>query len=176
MQQLKRALIWLSRIRHCRGFGIQSPTDFRFVRYVVTETSPYYAYDEVGKGDGWLKRKLGLLCFRLANERQPHTIVDDAHIGDYLHAACRKAQIVANKPLLPAPLEMAILPTEAYSPQLFCQCNQRSLIVFHDTYSHRSLWHQIEKDPQAVTTFDLYYFGIALFDQKRSRQNYIVNI
>jgi len=176
MQQLKRTLIWLCRIRHCRGFGIQSPSDFRFVRYVVTETALYYAYEQVGKGDDWLRRKLGLLCFRLANERQPHVIVDDAHIDDYLHAGCRKAQIIANLSPLPEPLEMAILPTEAYSPQLFCQCNQHSLLVFHDTYNHRSLWHQIEKDPSPVTTFDLYYFGIVLFDQKRSRHNYIVNI
>ena len=30
MTQLRRWLVWLSRIHHCRGFGIQSPADYAF--------------------------------------------------------------------------------------------------------------------------------------------------
>ena len=49
----------MRRIGHCRGFGIQSPTDFMFVREVVNEHWPYYAYTETGKDDNWLRKKMG---------------------------------------------------------------------------------------------------------------------
>ena len=94
MNQLTRLLVWLSRISHCRGFGIQSPTDYWRVRYVVNEHWPYYQYSETGRGDGWLRRKLGRLYFRLANWRQPQTIVSsDYH--DYWRAGCRRAKVVS---------------------------------------------------------------------------------
>ena len=67
---MNRYLVWLSRIHCCRGFGIQSPTDYAFVRYVVNEHWPYYAYD-VLRDDDWLREKLGRLYMRLANWRQP---------------------------------------------------------------------------------------------------------
>ena len=57
---MNRWLVWLSRIHHCRGFGIQSPTDYAFVRYVVNEHWPYYAYDQL-TADSWLNKKLGRL-------------------------------------------------------------------------------------------------------------------
>ena len=86
MNRLHHVLVWLSRIQYCRGFGIQSPTDYRFVRYVINEHWPYYAYEALGQNDDWLRRKLGLLYFRLANERQPKTIVDWVGFHDYLQA------------------------------------------------------------------------------------------
>ena len=69
LNRLHQAYVWLRRISHCRGFGIQSPTDYRFVRYVVNEHWPYYAYESLGQNDDWLRRKLGLLYFRLANDQ-----------------------------------------------------------------------------------------------------------
>ena len=69
MNRLQQVFVWLSRIHRCRGFGIQSPTDYAFVRYVVNEHWPYYAYDLL-PNDAWLTRKLGKLYFRLANWRR----------------------------------------------------------------------------------------------------------
>ena len=63
---IRRWLVWLSRIHRVWGFGIQSPTDYAFVRYVVNEHWPYYAYEELTDKD-WLTEKLGRLYFRLAN-------------------------------------------------------------------------------------------------------------
>ena len=45
MNRARRILTWIRRIRHCRGFGIQSPTDYRFVRNVINENYPYHAYE-----------------------------------------------------------------------------------------------------------------------------------
>ena len=41
--------VWLSRINHCRGFGVQSPSAYAFIRYVVNEHYPYYAYEDLRK-------------------------------------------------------------------------------------------------------------------------------
>ena len=94
MTPLKRWLIWLSRIHKCQGFGIQSPTDFDFVRLVVNEHGPYYAYDEIKAAD-WLQRKFGKLYLRVANWRQPDTIVTNDY-QPWLQAGCRSARIISD--------------------------------------------------------------------------------
>jgi hypothetical protein len=78
MNQLTRLWVFLSRLHHSLGFGIQSPTDYAFVRYVVNEHWPYYAYQQLNAMTrDSLKRKLGRLYFRLANWRQPSMMVRD---------------------------------------------------------------------------------------------------
>ena len=49
MYWVKRWLIWIYRWRHCRGFGVQSPTDYSFIRYVINEHYPYYAYKDLAE-------------------------------------------------------------------------------------------------------------------------------
>ena len=49
MQRLRHAFVWLKRIGHCRGFGVQSPTDYWLVRYVINEHWPYYQYASLGE-------------------------------------------------------------------------------------------------------------------------------
>ena len=169
--RLKYALVWLSRLNHCRGFGIQSPTDYRFVRYVINERWPYYAYDSLGQNDNWLRRKLGLLYFRLVNERQPATIVDWLGYRDYLEAGCGKARMVEEA----KDVDMAFVPIKTDYHGLFQECNGQSVVVFQDIHTYPDYWHCIEHDPRTTVTFDLYYCGIVLFDPKREKQNYIIN-
>lgn len=71
---LKSSWIWLKRCTHCRGFGVQSPSAYRFIRYVINEHYPYYAYEELKEHMNMLSKhqhKLGRLFFRLANFWQP---------------------------------------------------------------------------------------------------------
>ena len=153
MTSLPRWLVWLSRIHHCRGFGIQSPTDYAFVRYVVNEHWPYYAYDELHE-DQWLREKLGRLYLRLANWRQPSVILsDDYH--QWFHAGCAKSIL--------SPL------TSHLSPLKF------ELARIEDIWRDPQRWQQIARDTRTGTTFDLYYCGIVLFDTKRYKHNYIIN-
>ena len=58
MNRLKAFIVWLGRIGHCRGFGIQSPADYWLVRYVINEHGPYYSYSKLGQDDDWLTQKL----------------------------------------------------------------------------------------------------------------------
>ena len=98
--KLRRMLVWLSRMRHSRGFGVQSPWAYRMVRYVINEHYPYYAYDDLAlsyPGLGVVERKMCELCLRLANSVQPSLVVnfDDAGgaYGAYFGAGCRKARV-----------------------------------------------------------------------------------
>ncbi len=170
MDKLLYALVWLTRIFRCRGFGIQSPTDYRFVRYVINEHWPYYKYSELGLNDSWQTRRLGLLYFRLANWRQPTTIFSSAY-HDYLQAGCATSRLVADT----HSVEFAILSTEEELRMVLPNCADGSVLVLDRLYQHRTLWQQIVSDPRATITYDLFYCGIALFDPQRVKQHYIVN-
>ena len=102
--------VWLSRIAYCRGFGIQSPSAYRFVRYVINEHYPYYAYADLQKRrastccttvrvESRVALRLLRLCLRVANEVQPHYILDfidglSAERQEYFSAGARRARIL----------------------------------------------------------------------------------
>lgn len=171
MNRARRILTWIRRIRHCRGFGIQSPTDYRFVRNVINEKCPYHAYEELPAGDDWLRRKLGKLYFRLANDRQPSNVIDKVGMMDYVQAGCKKARKVDDVD----EVELAIVPIAIDYDRLLNRCGEQSIVVFQDIYKQMPLWHCIEYDRRVRVTFDLYYCGIVVFDSKRAPNNYIVN-
>lgn len=72
------------RFAHCRGFGIQSPSDFYLVTQVIYESLPYYAYQKIHQLHKVEKKQAGYcnpervdrLLFRLVNYFQPEVIVD----------------------------------------------------------------------------------------------------
>lgn len=171
MNHLKRWLVWLSRIHRCRGFGIQSPTDYAFVRYVVNEHWPYYAYHQL-KGEDWLTHKLGCLYFRLSNWKQPHWMLKDDYCK-YWHLGCLSTRFVSELETV----ELARLSIEDKSgyDRIVSRCNEQSVVVIERIYRDRERWHAIEHDERVGTTFDLYYCGVLFFDNKRYRHHYIIN-
>jgi hypothetical protein len=172
MNQLKRWLIWFSRIHECRGFGIQSPTDYAFVRYVVNEHWPYYAYERLDNNQDWLSRKLGKLYFRLANWRQPQCMLSDEY-QEYWREGCRGIRFTSDI----AKVELARILIDDYDGYewLVSRCDVQSVIVVEGIYRDWERWHAIEQDSRVVTTFDLYYSGILFFDIKRYKQHYTIN-
>ena len=169
--QLKAASVWLRRIGHCRGFGIQSPSDYWLVRYVINEHWPYYQYEALGQDDDWLTRKLGRLCFRIANWRQPAVIESSAY-REYLQAGCRKAVWGESSELMVLSLEGDWRSRLFY---IYNKVSADSVLVVTGLSKARDVWREIVNDERAVLTFDLYYCGIVLFDKKRDKKNYIVN-
>ena len=169
--QLKAASVWLRRIGHCRGFGIQSPSDYWLVRSVINEHWPYYQYEALGQDDDWLTRKLGRLCFRIANWRQPAVIESSAY-REYLQAGCRKAVWGESSELMVLSLEGDWRSRLSY---IYNKVSADSVLVVTGLSKARDVWCEIVNDERAVLTFDLYYCGIVLFDKKRDKKNYIVN-
>ena len=169
--QLKAAGVWLRRIGHSRGFGIQSPSDYWLVRYVINEHWPYYQYEALGRHDDWLTRKLGRLCFRIANWRQPAVIESSAY-RDYLQAGCRKAVWGESSELMVLSLEGDWRSRLSY---IYNKVSADSVLIIMGLSKARDAWREIVNDERAILTFDLYYCGIVLFDKKREKKNYIIN-
>ena len=164
-------MVWLCRIGHCRGFGIQSPTDYWLVRYVINEHWPYYQYDALGKDDDWLTRKLGRLYFRLANWRQPSVIQSNGY-RSYLEAGCRRASFGDNTDSIE--LMRISLPSDAVEP-IYDKVDDRSVLIVEGIRDEKERWRRIVEDERTVVTFDLYYCGIVLFDKTRFKKHYIIN-
>ena len=171
MNRVKSFLVWLRRIGHCRGFGIQSPADYWFVRYVINEHWPYYRYAELGRDDDWLTSKLGRLYFRLANWRQPTTVMSDGY-QEYLRAGCGKAEFGRSTEMIRLTLD------DDYRERLKTICskaNEQTVLIVEGLWKDKAFWREITSDERTGVTFDLYYCGIVLFDKKRTKKNYIIN-
>lgn len=169
----------------CRGFGVQSPTDYAFVRHVVNEHLPYYAYGDLRAKHPalpWLTRKLGELYLRLANHRQPSVVIDIAPThpayADYFKAGCRRATIVATLEgterveLLRA--DIAQIDLEA----VLAKADDRTLVAvegIHRDRAARKAWKAAKASEGVRVTFDLYYLGLLTFDSKRAKQDYTIN-
>lgn len=168
---LMRPIVWLRRIGHCRGFGIQSPTDYWIVRYVINEHWPYYQYESLGTDDDWLKRKLGRLYFRIANWVQPSVIESDSY-QDYMQAGCRSAIFGDSHELIRVSLENN---DRSCLSSIYNKVNEKTILIVENIWRDTSFWNEIISDERTGVTFDLYYCGIVMFDKKRHKQNYIVN-
>lgn len=171
MDCIKYLFVWLSRIMYCRGFGIQSPSDYWLVRYVINEHWPYYQYENLGHGDDWLTRKIGRLYFRIANWRQPTTVESDNY-QDYLRAGCKKTVFGYSA-------EMVILNLEGdYRNRLSLLYNKikdDTILIVEGIRRDIGFWQELTGDERVRVTFDLYYCGIVLFDKKRHKKNYVIN-
>lgn len=171
MNIIHRCWVWLRRIHRCLGFGIQSPTDYAFVREVVNEHWPYYAYD-VLKARDWLTRKRGRLYLRLANWRRPQMMERDEY-EEWWKAGCRTATMVPKGKL--EHVELARCDIADDWDSIARRCDNRSVVVVEHLWRDWQQWHRIEQDERVGTTFDLYYCGIVLFDKERFPHHYKVN-
>ena len=188
---IQRLGIWAARIRHSRGFGVQSPSAYRFIRYVVNEHYPYYAYSEMSSVHPqmlWHERKMGELYLRLANYCQADRLVSFGLANDtlceYIQHGCQKT--IVTEPVHTAPEPEAwrfvrvgeVIDAENTFQQIITHSNADTLLVIEDIKCDphtRQLWRYITESKAVSVTYDLYYCGIAFFDTDRYKQNYKVN-
>lgn len=195
MSQIGSLLVWLRRSRHSRGFGVQSPWAYRFIRYVVNEHYPYYAYDDLSRlYEGYPKQiqKLCRLYFRIANFWQAEQALDysaasetdvNRLYGTFMKRGCNKLEVV---PVRRAgdfsSVRLMRLSVEGDYRQVFEKAvslaNASTMIIVEQIKrdkESRTFWKSIVDDPRCISTFDLYYCGIIFFDKKRYKENYVVN-
>lgn len=195
MSQIGSLLVWLRRSRHSRGFGVQSPWAYRFIRYVVNEHYPYYAYDDLSRlYEGYPKQiqKLCRLYFRIANFWQAEQALDysaasetdvNRLYGTFMKRGCNKLEVV---PVRRAgdfsSVRLMRLSVEGDYRQVFEKAvslaNASTIIIVEQIKrdkESRTFWKSIVDDPRCISTFDLYYCGIIFFDKKRYKENYVVN-
>lgn len=181
-------LVWLRRMRHSRGFGIQSPRDYSFIRYVVNEHYPYYAYADLAKALPNISKRTRKLCelyFRISNYCQANIIVNclptEEAYSEYFHAGCHKSTIVDNLDDVDTIelLRVSVHQIDStFVDKLLAKVNDKSLVIIegiHHDKETRKTWRNVIKQEQVIISFDLYYTGILFFDNKRYKQHYIIN-
>lgn len=199
MYGVRRALVWIARCRHCRGFGIHSPWAFHFVRDVVNERLPYYCYEELARtapcaGEDQLR--LCRLYFRIANFIQPRKVVDYAAGTDvyrrYIVAGCKAASVTSVGSGMTAGDRERLSRMESidmlrmtvaggwreFLPSAMEKAHVGSMFIVEgikESRSARRLWRDMVADEKCTLTFDLHCCGIIYFDSKRYKQRYIVN-
>lgn len=196
MLRFNRAITWLRRIGHGRGFGVQSPNDYRFLRNVINEHLPYYKYEDLRKAvpcKDRHSRKMCQLYFRLSNYAQADFFLDfqdkDDGMREFVLAACS-----ATRPL----------DTHSFSSRLsdewrdknffvrcacskedasllhglLALCGERSIIVvegIHHGKEEEWIWERIFVDTRVTIAYDLYHCGILLLESRRYKKRYYVN-
>lgn len=191
--KVQRYLHWLRRIKYCRGFGVQSPSAYRFIRYVINEHYPYYAYDELRKEmprlDS-LTRKRMELYFRVANFRQASLWLDFCERNDviatYVGRGCHATQVrrITDLQQITADDRIEVLricPSagcEALLEAALQKTDDHTLFIIEDigyNDTAKRLWQTLLESDITSVSYDLYYLGIAFYDRKRYKANYVVN-
>lgn len=191
--KVQRYLHWLRRIKYCRGFGVQSPSAYRFIRYVINEHYPYYAYDELRKEltrlDS-LTRKRMELYFRVANFRQASLWLDFCERNDviatYVGRGCHATQVrrITDLQQITADDRIEVLricPSagcEALLEAALQKADDRTLFIIEDigyNDTAKRMWQKLLESDLTSVSYDLYYLGIVFFDRKRYKANYVVN-
>ena len=181
---------WIHRMGYSRGFGVQSPSAYSFIRYVLTEHYPYYAYDELKmrfRSFDHATKKKGRLYFRLANYAQASHWFD-YHLAEqpyavYVHEGCRKTvfQVIDGK-TIPNAFRIARLSmTEDYQAVYEALCKvatDDSILILegiNDNKDTKAFWKRVQESQKATRTYDLFLCGIIVFDTSKHKHHYIVN-
>lgn len=181
---------WIHRMGYSRGFGVQSPSAYSFIRYVLTEHYPYYAYDELKmrfKSFDHATKKKGRLYFRLANYAQASHWFDyhsaEQPYAAYVHEGCRKTVFHAiDGKTIPNAFRIARLSmTEDYQAVYEALCKvatDDSILILegiNDNKDTKAFWKRVQESQKATRTYDLFLCGIIVFDTSKHKHHYIVN-
>ncbi len=181
---------WILRCGYSRGFGIQSPSAYSFVRYIINEHYPYYAYqglDAEMKMQTPMFRKIGRLLFRMANYWQPqYVVMGDYDFAPYAYAGCHNTlvrmiddyyfeDIVS--PVLVV-LDMDWLDDDSLREDILGSATSQVLLVcigIHANTKNKRLWRRMIADERTGVTYDLYSCGIVFFDKSKHKQDFKIN-
>lgn len=178
---IRNPLVWLSRIRHRRGYGVHSPFAYDLITQVLYTPGRYYADEWLDMQFPWWARKLhlrsiagGRLLFRLANRWQGQVMVaPDALPYElaYLRAGGKKDSLMAKMPDETVDFLYLRQPRVGDLEHL----HEGSLLVVGNLRNNRDFWRRLQHDERTRVTMDLYDYGLAFFDPKLQRQDYIIN-
>lgn len=175
------------RCRLSRGFGVQSPSAYSFIRYVINEHYPYYAYADLKDRLDMFslqQHKYGRLLFRLANFWQPEArYTDEVLYHPYMYAGCHKtnsyvlADLIDSDKKKMVVIDLDHLDVETLFNSILPLCNESTLLVLLNLHKHNknSLWNRLKESEYTGITYNLYYLGILFFDLSKFKQHYQVN-
>lgn len=189
----KRSMVFVRRFTHSRGFGIQSPSAYRFDREVINAHQLDNAYTDLKHAfphEDRLTLKLARLYFRIANATQARQWALCTHRNDvyraYIEAGCHttipvdgdeesELDKVAASDVLVMTMEDDRWPMcEAF----VSRAHERSMLIVEGIYASKNAkvwWKELINDARTSVAFDLYDCGIIFFDHTKSKQVYIIN-
>ena len=182
-------LVWLRRIGKCRGFGVHSPSAYRFIRQVISCHTPYPAYSVLEKNQkpNPVERKLGRLLYRLSREvgqASWHVLLRSSCVPYYIRCiehGCATSDVTAMISDKSEGHRILLIDggwtRRATIDTFMAGAREGDLLVMrgiHANRSNRDEWLRWAADRRCSVGFDLYYCGILFFD-KRFKQTYIVN-
>lgn len=189
----KRSMIFIRRFPNSRGFGIQSPSAYRFDREVINAHRLYDAYTDLKHAfpqQDRLTLKLARLYFRIAHATQARQWALCTHRNDvyraYIEAGCHAAIFVdGDKVGQMDKLEAADVLVMTMEDDRWSMCeafvssaHERSMLIVEGIYASKKTkmrWNELVNDERTGVAFDLYDCGIIFFDHTKSKQVYIIN-
>jgi len=192
MKLVHKPWIWLARFRKRKGYGVHSPFAYSFIRGVVLEETPYYAYAPLARLHPWWVRwghfypmKCRRLLFRLANYAEPRTVLlltDDPVVRAYVQAAVPRAELLTKQKVLDEAVGADFVFVDAAhgaeAVGLAEMMPSRGMLVaegIRKNHAALKAWRRIQQSPHTGITFDLYVYGVAFFDLTHFKQHYKVN-
>lgn len=180
---------WCRRIRHRKGYGVHSPSDYFLITSVIYENLPFYAYQELHEQTTkrTYREKVDKLVFRLANYFQPEIWVnDDPHnlvTEKYIHAACPHALQMSIDEIIqsgktPGLVHLGSTDYEKHFDQLLPLVGNSTIFIIGEpnaTKEKSEWWKNVIADKRTGVTFDLFDLGLVFFDKKRFKEHRIVN-
>ena len=189
----KRSIVFMRRFPHSRGFGIQSPSAYRFDREVINDHYPYDAYADlkhVFPHEDRLTMKLARLYFRIAHATQARQWALCTHRNDvysaYVQAGCHTTIFVdgdeENELDKLAAADVLVMTMEdgrwSMCEAFVSSAHERSMLIVEGIYASKKAkmrWKELVNDERTRVAFDLYDCGIVFFDHTKSKQVYIIN-
>lgn len=189
----KRSMVFMRRFTHSRGFGIQSPSAYRFDREVINAHHPYHAYADLQLAfphEDRLTLKLARLYFRIANATQARRWALCTHRNDvyraYIEAGCSTDIFVdgdEESELGKVAASDVLVTTMEDDRWQMCEsfvssAHERSMLIVEGIYASKKAkmrWKVLVNDERTRVAFDLYDCGIVFFDYTKSKQLYIIN-
>lgn len=189
---IKRFWIRLCRISHRKGYGIHSPFAFNLVTGVIYERAQYYAYGELAEkfaaeARDYPQRDLRLLM-RLCNDARPRRGIiicpENQAISAYLKKGCAACQFTTHAAVTQGytgSIDWAYVGTDAdladALPRLLTLASDRCVIVIRGicrTPQAAAVWEQLKSDERVRVTFDLYDYGLAYFESRLNKEDYVI--
>ena len=189
----KRSMVFMRRFTHSRGFGIQSPSAYRFDREVINAHHTYHAYADLQHAfphEDRLTLKLARLYFRIANATQARRWALCTHQNDvycaYVQAGCHAAILVDGDEVgevdKVAAADVLVMTMEddrwPMCEAFVSRAHECSMLIVEGIYASKKAkmrWKELVNDERTGVAFDLYDCGIVFFDHTKSKQVYIIN-
>ena len=178
MMLFQSPIVWLSRIRKRKGYGVHSPFAFDLVTNVLYNKEKYYAYEEMDRNLKWWERgrvrSLRHLAFRLANYHEPRTFYCNG-LDQALWDACKYGSRTMKK-LAPGSTDKADMVFLSGADEESMQhVGEGTMLLVKNIDKCRKFWNRVKDDTRVTVTFDLYDVGIAFARKDLKKQHYKIN-